>query len=74
MQNAGTLFKLEKVACRLQGYFSNLKSTLAKCRGIFHCQKVPLQIAREDFESKETAISTKHSTNASQDSTAPYPH
>ena len=53
MQNAGTVFKVEKVSCRLQGRFSTIKSPLAKCRGSFQHQKVPLQNARSFFAAKQ---------------------
>lgn len=53
MQNAGTLFKAEKVSCRLQGCFSNLKSLLAKCKDVFQHQKVPLQNARVFFAAEQ---------------------
>ena len=53
MQNAGTIFKVEKASCKLQGCFSNLKSLLAKYRGGFQHQKGPLQKARSFFAVKQ---------------------
>ena len=45
---------VEKAPYSLQGYFSTLKSLLAKCKGISQNQKDPLQIARTLFAVKQS--------------------